>query len=69
MSRCPDVLESYCACAFNIRTPLPGGLRTYLFFFPLKIGKIALTQEDIPKIWVYLVKNMGLPPKNIVIPL
>ena len=39
MSRCPDVLESYGACAFNIRTPLPRGSRTYLFFFPLKISK------------------------------
>lgn len=34
-----------------------------------KYGKIALTQEDFHKIWVYPVKNMGLPPKNIVLPL
>ena len=48
MSRCPDVLESYWACAFNIRTPLPGGLRTYLFFFPLTICKYRIYSNKRP---------------------
>ena len=69
MSRCPDVLESYWARAFNIRTPFPPGSELTFSSFPSRLSKLALTHEDSHKICVYRLKNMGLPPKNIVLPL
>ena len=45
--------------------PPPPSLRTFVSSCPWRFNKIAFSTEDFHKIWVYLMKNRGLPLKNM----